>query len=97
MPAFSAICDMVIASGPSSTARAHGGLVVLLLVTVLSVHKPRGVTPYGWRKKQSASPSRTRKRRHSRHERMASAAVGGRGPRLIGDGGAAPERLRGGR
>lgn len=24
-----------------------GGLVVLLLVTILSIYKPRGVTPYG--------------------------------------------------
>ncbi len=29
---------------------AAGGLVVLLLLTVLSVYKPRGLTPYGQRK-----------------------------------------------
>ncbi|MBI2076802.1 MAG: DUF2269 family protein [Euryarchaeota archaeon] len=29
-----------------------GGLFVLLVVTVLNVYKPRGVTPYGWRKQQ---------------------------------------------
>lgn len=28
------------------------GLVVLLLVAVLNVYKPRGLTPYGWRKLQ---------------------------------------------
>lgn len=28
------------------------GLVVLLVVTVLNVYKPRGLTPYGWRKQQ---------------------------------------------
>ncbi|HYG56689.1 MAG TPA: hypothetical protein VD902_01285 [Symbiobacteriaceae bacterium] len=28
------------------------GLLVLLLTTVLSVYKPRGVTPYGWRKQR---------------------------------------------
>src|SRR5215831_698123 len=33
---------MVVASG--------GGLLVLLVLTVLSVYKPRGMTPYGWRK-----------------------------------------------
>ena len=27
-----------------------GGLLVLLLITVLNVYKPRGLTPYGWRK-----------------------------------------------
>ena len=28
------------------------GLVVLLIVTALNVYKPRGLTPYGWRKQQ---------------------------------------------
>jgi hypothetical protein len=28
------------------------GLVVLLLVQVLNVYKPRGLTPYGWRKEK---------------------------------------------
>jgi hypothetical protein len=28
------------------------GLLVLLVVAVLNVYKPRGVTPYGWRKQQ---------------------------------------------
>lgn len=30
------------------------GLLVLLVITVLNVHKPRGVTPYGWRKQREA-------------------------------------------
>jgi hypothetical protein len=29
---------------------AGGGLLVLLVVTVLNVYKPQGMTPYGWRK-----------------------------------------------
>jgi hypothetical protein len=29
---------------------AGGGLLVLLVVTTLGVYKPRGLTPYGWRK-----------------------------------------------
>src|SRR6266567_4998298 len=29
---------------------AVGGLLVLLVITVLNVYKPRGLTPYGWRK-----------------------------------------------
>ncbi len=29
---------------------AGGGLLVLLVITVLNVYKPRGLTPYGWRK-----------------------------------------------
>lgn len=28
------------------------GLLVLLVTTILAVYKPRGVTPYGWRKQQ---------------------------------------------
>jgi hypothetical protein len=31
---------------------AGGGLLVLLVITVLNIYKPRGVTPYGWRKQQ---------------------------------------------
>ncbi|MGM0867506.1 MAG: DUF2269 domain-containing protein [Bacillota bacterium] len=31
---------------------AVGALVVLLLITILSVYKPRGMTRYGWRKQQ---------------------------------------------
>jgi hypothetical protein len=37
------------------------GLVVLLVIMALNVYKPRGLTPYGWRKhyeERSASPSR---------------------------------------
>lgn len=29
---------------------AGGGLLVLIVTTALSVYKPRGLTPYGWRK-----------------------------------------------
>jgi hypothetical protein len=36
---------------------AIGGLLVLLVITVLNVYKPQGLTPYGWRKQQE---SRTR-------------------------------------
>jgi hypothetical protein len=31
---------------------AGAGLSVLLAITVLNVYKPRGLTPYGWRKQQ---------------------------------------------
>jgi hypothetical protein len=33
---------------------AVGGLLVLLMVTVLNVYKPQGLTPYGWRKQQES-------------------------------------------
>ena len=39
---------------------AGGGLLVLLVTATLSVYKPRGMTPYGWRK-QHASGSGTEK------------------------------------
>lgn len=35
-----------------------GGTVVLLVILVLNLYKPRGMTPYGWRKEQE----RTRER-----------------------------------
>ncbi len=39
-----------------------GGLLVLVAATVLSVYKPRGMTPYGWRKqlerREAAQPYR---------------------------------------
>ena len=37
------------------------GLLVLLVITVINVYKPRGMTPYGWRKQHE---QRTDGRRH---------------------------------
>jgi hypothetical protein len=37
---------------PPTLVHSIGGLVVLLVVQVLNVYKPQGVTPYGWRKQQ---------------------------------------------
>ena len=37
---------------PGTLPHSLGGLVVLLLVMLLSIYKPRGVTRYGWRKQQ---------------------------------------------
>jgi hypothetical protein len=31
---------------------AGGGLLVLLLIMVLNMYKPQGMTPYGWRKQR---------------------------------------------
>jgi hypothetical protein len=39
-------------SGRGDFLHAGSGLVVLLLITTLNVYKPRGMTPYGWRKQQ---------------------------------------------
>ncbi|WP_053715387.1 hypothetical protein [Saccharothrix sp. NRRL B-16348] len=38
---------------PGTLLHSVGGSVVLLLVMVLSVYKPRGVTRYGWRRQQA--------------------------------------------
>jgi hypothetical protein len=35
---------------PGEIFHSGGGLLVLLVTTTLSVYKPRGLTPYGWRK-----------------------------------------------
>ena len=35
---------------------AGGGLLVLLVITVLNVYKPRGLTRYGWRRQQVRKP-----------------------------------------
>jgi hypothetical protein len=37
---------------PSEILHSGGGLLVLLVTTMLSVYKPRGMTRYGWHKQQ---------------------------------------------
>lgn len=37
---------------PGTLLHSVGGLVVLLIIVMLSVFKPRGVTRYGWRKQE---------------------------------------------
>lgn len=37
---------------PPTLPHSVGGLVVLLVIQVMNVYKPRGLTPYGWRKQQ---------------------------------------------
>lgn len=44
---------------PGSLPHSVGGLVVLLVVAVLSVYKPRGLTRYGWRKQQRRDDERS--------------------------------------
>ena len=43
------------------------GLLVLLVITALNVYKPRGLTPYGWRKQQEQRTSdwRTQQEQHA--------------------------------
>lgn len=38
---------------PGTLLHSIGGLTVLLITVILSVFKPPGITPYGWRKQQA--------------------------------------------
>lgn len=58
MPTVSAVTQITRAG--TAVRDGHGGdllhpslgLLVLLVITVLNVYKPQGVTPYGWRKQR---------------------------------------------
>lgn len=43
----------------STLVHSVGGSLVLLVVLVLNVYKPPGLTPYGWRKQQEAHRARS--------------------------------------
>ena len=43
---------------PGTLPHSIGGLLVLLIVMILSIYKPRGMTGYGWRKQQAERHSR---------------------------------------
>ena len=43
---------------PPTLPHSIGGLLVLLVVQVLNVYKPQGLTPYGWRKQQADRAAR---------------------------------------
>ena len=47
---------------PGEFVHAGVGMLVLLVIQVLNIYKPRGMTPYGWRKQQerrTGSPAET--------------------------------------
>jgi len=46
--------DEAIRELSNTLLHSIGGLVVLLVVQVLNMYKPRGLTRYGWRKQQAA-------------------------------------------
>lgn len=65
MPTVSSLADVAREADGADLGGLGGdlvhaglGLVVLLGITVLNVYKPRGLTPYGWRKQHERS-SRT--------------------------------------
>lgn len=43
---------------PNTLVHSVGGTVVLLVIQVLNVYKPRALTPYGWRKQQQERTAR---------------------------------------
>ena len=44
--------DAELRALPNTLVHSIGGTLVLLLITALNLYKPRGLTPYGWRKQQ---------------------------------------------
>ena len=57
MPTVSSLADVAQAADGADLGELGGdllhpgvGLLVLLVIQVLNVYKPRGMTPYGWRK-----------------------------------------------
>jgi hypothetical protein len=57
MPTVSAVADRARQADGAELSglggdlfHAGGGLLVLLVITMLNVYKPQGMTPYGWRK-----------------------------------------------
>lgn len=48
-----ATTDAGLRALPSTLPHSIGGTIVLLLVLALNLWKPRGVTPYGWRKQRA--------------------------------------------
>jgi hypothetical protein len=52
---------------PSPLVHASVALLVLLAATMLSVYKPRGVTPYGCRKQHERRTALQRKKQHQQH------------------------------
>jgi hypothetical protein len=50
--------DLAAVRSASPALHATLALVLLLVATILAIYKPRGVTPYGWRRQEEAQ-SRT--------------------------------------
>src|SRR5262249_26814949 len=49
---------------PGHAVHNLGGIVVLLVVVVLNIYKPRGVTRHGWREQQKRRRAATRRRKY---------------------------------
>ena len=51
--------DLLGARSPSPVLHAGAALLLLIVATTLAVYKPRGMTPYGARKQQQRTESRS--------------------------------------
>jgi hypothetical protein len=67
MPTVSSTADVARATDNANLGglggdlfHAGGGLLVLLVIAVLNVYKPQGLTPYGWRKQHEQQPALVR-------------------------------------
>lgn len=49
---------------PSTLVHSAGGTAVLLVIVVLNVYKPSGMTPHGWRKQQEERRQREQRTAH---------------------------------
>jgi len=54
--------DLGMLKDPGHAVHNLGGIVVLLVVAVLNIYKPQGVTRHGWRKQQERRVAATRRR-----------------------------------
>lgn len=52
LAADATMADETLLALPGTLPHSVGGLLVLLVVQVLNVYKPRGLTRYGWRKQR---------------------------------------------
>jgi hypothetical protein len=78
LPTVSAFAGIVAETDSTDVGRLRGGLsgelfhagvglLVLLVIHILNVYKPRGLTPYGWRKQQEE--------RRNQHEQQSVAPL----------------------
>ena len=56
--------DLGMLKDPGHAVHNLGGIVVLLVVVVLNIYKPRGVTRHGWREQQKRRGAATRRRKY---------------------------------
>jgi len=64
--------DLGALRNPSPVLHASAAMLLLVVATALSVYKPRGVTPYGWRKQHEERKRRALQRNKQAEQRTES-------------------------